>query len=140
MEQKFETFREIVRNQSTETLARLLEVNDDVNGLMARQGVHWDYVKEYDHLYIVLGQPREGMALFSGNMIVICDPETLELLSVEVPDFLKRIRDGTLPAFLQVAKILESQPTIHILPAELELLPPALPVLAEAIERELVPA
>ena len=45
MEQKFETFREIVRNQSTETLARLLEVNDDVNGLMARQGVHWDYVK-----------------------------------------------------------------------------------------------
>lgn len=140
MEHNFEAFRVAARNQATETLVRMLEVNDDVNGLIARQGINWEYVNEYDHLYTGLGQPREGMALFVGNLIAICDPETLELLSVEVPNFRKGIAAGTLQAFTQVAQILESHPIIRVLPTEYELSPAIPDVFAEAIGRELVPA
>ena len=87
MAQHFEEFRKAVQRQSVETMTRFLEVNDDLMGLVVKHGVRCEYVEEYDHLYVTIGQPREGMALFFGSSVAICDPDTLELYAIEVPDF-----------------------------------------------------
>ena len=118
MEQEFEALRESAKSHTATIFAKVLEVNSDVDEVIARKGVHCEYVSENDHLYIVFGQPSEGMALFVRNMVVICDPVTFELLSVEVPDFQREVTSGTLPAFAQLAEFLARQPILQVLPAE----------------------
>ena len=94
IEQEFEALRESTRKQTQATHAGFQQKNDDLAGMIERKGVFIEYIPERDHLYITLGEPQAGMALFAGSIVLLADPETLEFLGLEVPDFKKidRIR------------------------------------------------
>ena len=96
IEQEFEALREATRKQTQATHAGFLQKNNDLAGMIERKGVLVEYVRESDHLYVTLGEPQPGMALFAGSIVLLADPETLEFLGVEVPDFKKMVASGVL--------------------------------------------
>lgn len=117
IEQDFEALRKSAQEQARAARVGFLEKNHDLDQVLRREGVLIDYFGEDDHLYITLGEPREGVALFDGNIIIIADPDTLDWLSVEVLDFKKRVASGALSgAWEQLARWLEWQPVFHIPP------------------------
>lgn len=118
IEQELEALRNSVNEQNRAMQARFLQKNRDLDQVIRREGVLIDYFGEDDHLYITLGEAREGIALFDGSIIVIADPDTLDWLSVEVLDFRKKVVSGSLAgAWKQLAGWLEWQPVVHIPPA-----------------------
>ena len=139
----FEALRKSANEQNRAMQARFLRKNSDLGQVMRREGVLIDYFGEYDHLHITLGEPREGIALFDGRIIVIADPDTLDWLSVEVLDFKKKVASGSLSgAWEQLSRWLEWQPVVHIPPAKDEAAgAAALPRdLAREVRRELAAA
>lgn len=146
IDEDFEAFRKSANEENRVMQARFLEKNRDLDQVIRREGVLIDYFEEYDHLYITLGEPREGIALFDGSIIVIADPDTLDWLSVEVLDFKKKVASGSLSgAWEQLSRWLEWQPVVHIPPAKGEAGEPAsaadLPHdLAQVVRRELAAA
>ena len=146
IEQEFEALRKSVNKQNKAMQARFLRKNRDLDQVIRRKGILIDYFGEDDHLYITLGEPREGIALFDGSIIVIADPETLDWLSVEVLDFKKKIASGTLSgAWKQLARWLDWQPVFHIPPTKDGAWGPAAATdlphdLAQVVRRELAAA
>ena len=145
-EQEFEALRKSANEQNRAMQARFLRKNRDLVKTLRREGVLIDYFGEYDHLYITLGEPREGIALFEGSIVVIADPETLDWLSVEVLDFKKKVASGSLSgAWEQLSHLLDWQPVVHIPPVKGRAGEPAsaagLPHdLAQEVRRELAAA
>ena len=118
MEKEFEALRESNREEVKQLKARFARKNKHLAEAPLRQGLLIEYVRDYDHLYATFGEPREGMALFTEHTVVMADPETLELVAFEIPDFMKQLAAGKLPAFVVLARMLENHPVIYIPPAE----------------------
>ena len=67
--------------------------NGDLEALLRSEGFSLKYDMTRDHLYVTIGEAREGVALLLGDMVIIVDQGTMDLLSVEIPDF----RKGSIP-------------------------------------------
>ena len=118
IEQEFEALRESTRKQTQATHAGFLQKNSDLAGMIERKGVFIEYVPERDHLYITLGEPQPGMALFAGSIVLLADPETLEFLGLEIPDFKKMIASGALHSdWAWLASVVKRQHILHIPPS-----------------------
>ena len=118
IEQEFEALRESTRKQTQATHAGFLQKNSDLAGMIERKGVLIEYVPERDHLYVTLGEPQAGMALFAGSIVLLADPETLEFLGLEIPDFKKMIASGALHSdWAWLASVVERQHILHIPPS-----------------------
>ena len=118
IEQEFEALRESTRKQTQATHAGFLQKNDDLAGMIEREGVLIEYVPERDHLYVTLGEPQPGMALFAGSIVLLADPETLEFLGLEVPDFKKMVESGALQSdWTWLASVVGRQHVLHIPPS-----------------------
>ena len=114
IEQEFEALRESARKQTQATHAGFLQKNDDLAGMIDRKGVLIEYIPERDHLYVTLGEPQPGMALFAGNIVLLADPETLEFLGLEIPDFKKMIASGAPNSdWAWLASVVERQQVLH---------------------------
>ena len=138
MNQEFAALKESAQQQHAIILDRVREINDDVGNLLERNGAVYEYVSERDHLYITIGQPREGMALFAGKWVLIADPVTLELIGIEIPDFQQEISSGTLSGLEQVAAFLAFQPILQIPPTERENPDNLSDTVGRVVRRELV--
>ena len=132
MGKSFEEIKAAADKEHAETVARFLEKNTPLAEAPLRQGLLIEYVQDYDHLYATFGEPREAMAIFTEHFVVLADPETLEMVAFEVPDFMKKVGDGSLPALADLARMLKRNPVIRKSP-----LKQAEPVVRE-IARELV--
>ena len=118
IEQEFEALRESTRKQTQATHAGFQQKNDDLAGMIERKGVLIEYIPERDHLYVTLGEPQAGMALFAGNIVLLADPETLEFLGLEVPGFKKMVESGVLQsAWAWLASVVDRQHVLHIPPS-----------------------
>ena len=118
IEQEFEALRESTRKQTQATHAGFLQKNGNLAGMIERKGVLVEYVRERDHLYITLGEPQPGMALFAGSIVLLADPETLEFLGLEIPDFKKVIASGALQSsWGWLASVVDQQHVLHIPPS-----------------------
>ena len=96
MEEQFQELRRVADEQGTRMREKFFQQNGDLGALMDREGFKAEYVRETDHLYVTLGQPRIGMALTLEPVVFMADPETLEWLGIEVLELETSIRDGVL--------------------------------------------
>ena len=147
MTREFEALRKASKQQALEQWQRFLEKNVDILALMRTKGLLVEHTRERDHLYVTFGEHREGMAMFAGHIVVIADPETMECIGVEVPDFQKLVESGTLRGgWERLAPFIAWQRVIHIPPVDedevaVESDTSDLPHdLAHDLQRELVPA
>ncbi len=90
-------YEQLVRDQ-TDFQARVRDANLDIEELLARQGLHLEYDREADYLYLVIGKPRPGMAVPFDSVATMVDPESYQLLGVEIPFFLELAKSGKLSA------------------------------------------
>lgn len=118
MEKEFEELRESNREEVNLLKARLIQKNKHLAEAPLRQGLLIEYVSDYDHLYATFGEPREAMAFFTEHTVLLADPETLELVAFEIPDFMKQMTAGNLSAFSALARMMENHPVIYIPPTE----------------------
>ena len=145
VEEDFAAVRESADEQARATWKRFAEKNADPERAMRSKGAFIEYAREFDRLYITVGEPREGMALFAGEVVVIADPETLEWIGIDVPDFKKSLSVGGLNAMWErLSRVLDWQPVLHIPPddryqggAEPDSAPDLLRDLAQEFSREL---
>lgn len=120
IEEEFAALRESADEQSRATWKRFAEKNADPEQAMRSKGVLVEYAREFDRLHITVGEPREGMALFAGEVVVMADPETLEWIGLDVPDFKKSLSVGGLNAtWERLSLVLDRQPVQRVPPAAL---------------------
>ena len=117
MEKEFEALRESNREEVKQLEARLIRKNRHLKKRMLTEGICIEYVPDYDHLYVTLGQPRVGMAFFTDDAVLMADPQTLELIAFEIPDFMRQVADGKQPELGSLAPTLNEQPVIEVPPA-----------------------
>ena len=119
IEEEFAALRESADEQARTARGRFVERNSDPERAMRREGALLEYAREFDRLYITVGKPREGMALFAGEVVVMADPETLEWIGMDIPDFKKSLSAGGLnDTWERLAQVLDWQPVLHIPPTE----------------------
>ena len=114
MGKSFEEIKAAADKEHAETVARFLEKNAPLAEAPLRQGLLIEYVQDYDHLYATFGEPREAMAISTEHFVVLADPETLEMVAFEVPDFMKKVGDGSLSALADLARMLERHPVVYM--------------------------
>ena len=115
MEREFAKLRASANEEGNALARRFLEKNPDVGATLEQNDVLFEYVSEYDHLYMTVGAPREGIAFLAGSIVLIADPETLELIAVEVLDFSKSVEtDDMLRAWKPLYQFLLVQPVVQI--------------------------
>lgn len=137
--QQFEELRRASEVEESAVWEKFLRVNADFRGAMERLGVSVSYTSEHDHLYVTLGEPREGMAIFSGSVVLIVDPDTAELLGVEVPGFERAVESGAVgDEWALLASLIEDKTEIRVPPVQDE--HDIKRVLGQALERELAVA
>jgi len=138
MEHAFDRLKKSAKDDAEALAARFLQVNADMTGMIERAGILIEYERERDHLYMTLGEPREGMALTVGHLVVLADPETLEFIGFEIPDFKKAVETDALKEWARILPFIEWQPVVHIPPAAHndEVTFPR--EIAEGVQRELV--
>jgi hypothetical protein len=73
--------------------AKVMERNSDLATIIDKSGVTVEYNKDEDYLYIIIGEPRPGMAVSMGEATVIVDPDTLEILAIDVPFYFEKMRE-----------------------------------------------
>lgn len=117
IEKEFDKLKKSARNEAEALTARFLQVNADMSSMIEREGVLIEYERDRDHLYVTLGEPREGMALTVGHLVVLADPETLEFIGFEIPDFKKAVETDALKEWARILPFIEWQPVVHIPPA-----------------------
>ncbi len=117
MEQAFDNLKKLARGDVEGLAARFMEMNGDLSGVIEREGVLIEYDRKHDHLYVTVGERREGMALLVGNLVVLADSETLEFIGFEIPDFKKAVETDALKPWHRILPFIEWQPVVHIPPA-----------------------
>ena len=117
MEQQFDKLKVSAKGGIVEMVARFLQVNDDLTGMIEREGVLIEYDRERDHFYATLGDRREGMALTVGHFVILADPETLEFLGCEIPEFKKAVKTDALQEWERFLPFIEWQPVVRVPPA-----------------------
>ena len=116
--QEFEELRRSSEEEERKIRQRFVQVNPDPLGEMERLGFSLSYTREHDHLYVTFGEPREGMAIFSGSVVLIVDPETVELLGVEIPGFKEAIESGAVgDEWALLARLIGDKAEIRVPPA-----------------------
>ena len=139
--QEFEALKMSSKQQSVGTHAQFVQENGDMLGVMQREGILIEYIRERDHLYITFGEPREGMAIFAGSIVVMADPDTLECIGIEVPNFKKAVESGALQGtWSRLAELIGWQRVLHIPPVVSDADDDLPHYLARGVQRELVPA
>ncbi len=134
-QQQITAFQEASREQRAAFLRR----NHDLEGILKANELFIDYVQERDHLYIGIGTSTAGMALFLGRVVAIADPDTLDCIAIEVPDFAKGVHAGLFPrGGKELLSIVKWMPVSYIPPDAQHGQLPA--ILAEDLHRELAAA
>ena len=135
---EFDALANTAKEEVSAFAARFTERNGDLSGVIEREGVLIEYDRERDHLYVTVGERREGMALLVGHLVVLAEPETLEFLGFEVPDFKKAIEANELKPWSRILPFIEWQPIVRVPPAAHndEVTFPR--EIAEGVQRELV--
>ena len=138
IQHKFDTLAKAAKEEVSVLAARFMEMNGDLSGVIEHEGVLIEYDREHDHLYVTVGERREGMALLVGNLVVLADSETLEFLGFEIPDFKKAVETDALKPWRRILPFIEWQPVVHVPPAAHndEVTFPR--EVAEGVQRELV--
>ena len=113
MGKSFEEIKASAAKERAETVARFLEKNARLADALPPEGILFDYYEPADHLYATIGEPREAMAIFTERFVVMADPETLEMVAFEIPDFMKKVAGGSLPALTDLARALKRNPVIR---------------------------
>ena len=124
---------------------RFVKKNVGMLDAIMDKGIQLEYVKDYDHLFVTFGEPREGIAIFAGRLVALADPDTLELVGMEVLNFKKAVNSGTIgDGWARLLSFVEWQPIFQIPPSssivasdDEDDLPHDL---ARVVERELIPA
>lgn len=114
IEQDFAKLRASANAEADAFARRFLEKNPDVPAVLERNSVYFEYVSEHDHLYMTVGEPRAGMAFLAGHIVLIADPETLELIAVEVLDFSQAVETDMLRTWKPIYEFLKLQPVVQI--------------------------
>ena len=84
------------RQEQDEIKRKLAAKNPDIEPLLAQHGFTIEYDRDNDYLYMTIGNPREGMAVHVMEFVAMADPDTLELVGLEIPFFMEKIRDKKL--------------------------------------------
>lgn len=140
IEQEFAKLRDSSREETLKVVPRLLEKAGELPEVIEREGVLIEYVQDLDHLYITLGSSREGMAFFAGPLVILVDPNTLDLVSFEIFGFTKAVKTESFSKLDRLLSFLKWQPVVHIPPSvhdERANFPRAM---AEGVHRELAAA
>ena len=114
MKESFEAFKAAADKEHAETVARFREKNATLVDALPPEGILFDYFEPADHLYATFGEPREAMAISTEHFVVLADPETLEMVAFEVPDFMKKVDDGSLSALADLARMLKRHPVVYM--------------------------
>lgn len=115
MEREFAKLRASANEEGNALAQRFVEKNPDVEATLEQNDVLFEYVSQHDHLYMTVGAPREGVAFLAGHIVLIADPETLELIAVEVLDFSKAVEtDDMLRGWKPLYEFLLMQPVVQI--------------------------
>ena len=117
IEDEFAKLRESAQQEAAEMAVRFKEKNADVTAIIEQLGAHIEYSRDRDHLYVTVGEPRAAMAFFGNSSVLLVEPETLEFLGIEIPDFSKAVRTGAFRNLKPLLSFLEWQPVVHIPPA-----------------------
>lgn len=111
---RFDMLAKAAKEEVSELASRFMEENGDLSSVIEREGVLIEYDRERDHLYVTVGERREGMALLVGHLVVLAQPETLEFLGFEIPDFRRVSQTGALQPLSRLFPFIEWQPIVHI--------------------------
>lgn len=86
---EFAEFVKADREEEEALAQQFRERNPDIRGMIGRLGATLTYDPVRDHLYVIVGKPRESIAILTtdDSVVVLADPETLEFLGTEVMDF-----------------------------------------------------
>ncbi len=114
MKEEFEALRASARQEALGIRARFLLKNKRLTNGALLPGMLVEYDSDRDHLYVTLGEPREGMALFTENIVFMADPVTLELVGFEILDFKNKLAEGKLTEWGQMASLFDSHPVVYI--------------------------
>jgi hypothetical protein len=88
-----EQFKKFMENNEQELREIKLKFSanlSNIDRVLSLKGFSVEYNRDNDYLYITIGEPREGMALTFDEVVAIADPDTLEILGLEVPFFMER--------------------------------------------------
>ena len=143
MENDFAKLRRSAQEEAKSLAARFMEKNTDVAvaATLERNGVYVEYVSDHDHLYMTIGPPRAGMAFVGDHAVLLADPETLELLAIEILDFSKAVATDTLRTLEPLFSFVQLQPVVHVPPRRTEDKSAAFPhAVAQGVQRVLSPA
>ena len=70
-----------------------------------RDGLEVVYARESDHLYVAFGPPSVTLSIPAENpidSIVLYDPDSYEVLGIEVPAFMEKYRKGVQEEFWHI--------------------------------------
>lgn len=133
------TREQVVTFQNTSRYDRELFIrnNRDLEAVLKNNDVSIEYVEEHDHLYIGVGAPQEGMALFINDLVAIAEPDTWSCIGIEVPNFSAAVDSGRFSrGGRKLRSLLEYMPAAHVPQDAPRGTMPA--ILAEDLHRELV--
>ena len=129
--------RESSRDETLSVVTRLIEKVDELPDIIRRDGVLIEYARDQDHLYVTLGDSREGMAYFAGPLVILVDPETLDLVSLEVSDFSKAVKTEAFSKLARLLAFLKWQPVVHIPPSAFDEAANFTRAVADGVHRQL---
>ena len=125
-------------HEHEESLWEVLRANDDLDVRLRTLSVGVFYDRDDDIFEVTLGDPQEAITESVRNQLSIrLDPDTLEIVGLEIPNLSARIRDD--PMLRQLwGLLLRIAGPASAVPGETE--PAPATRLADGLKRELLPA
>ena len=115
--------------------AKFIQRVIDERPVLSEQGSRFEYNRPNDYLYITIGNARPGIAIPFGPVMAIADPDTLELVGIEIPFFMEQIREEKLAEIWHCIATWFSYSDIVYLPPESQVRK-----ISNQIKKELQPA
>ena len=121
-------------------IERLTEKVSKLTEVVKREGALVEYVADQDHLYITFGTPRKAVALIADPLVVLYDPDTVDLVSFEIANCTKAVETEPFAPLGGLLSFLKWQPVIQIPPTERDEGSNFPEAIAQGVQRQLAPA